>query len=129
MNPAYSETKFIRSFDTTEIPKHAFILTAYNPMDQKLPEKENQKRNKILEDLIKRAGALCLPIIGASKDLIHQEPSFLTDLNKTQAIELAEKFNQRAIFEIKEDSLAIICTDEKNSAIVLGSFQERWITT
>ena len=62
MNPAYPETKFIRSFDTTEIPKHAFILTAYNPMDQKLPEKENQKRNKILEDLIKQAGALCLPI-------------------------------------------------------------------
>ena len=72
---------------------------------------------------------LLISIIGASKDLIHQEPSFLTDLNKAQAIELAEKFNQRAIFEIKEDSLAIICTDEKNSAIVLGSFQERWITT
>lgn len=98
-------------------------------MDEKLPGRENQKRNTILEDIIKRAGAHCLSIIGTSKDLIHQEPSFLTDLHKAQVIELAKKFNQRAIFEIKRDKLTIIYIDKKNSTIELGSFQDRWLTT
>ena len=98
-------------------------------MDEKLPVKENQKRNIILEDIIKQAGAHCLPIIGASQDLIHQEPSFVTDLQKSQVIELAKRFNQRAIFEINKDTLTIIYTDEKNSVIELGSFQDRWLTS
>ena len=101
MNTAYFETQFISTLDPEEIPEHAFIITGYNPMDEKLPVKENQKRNIILEDIIKQAGAHCLPIIGASQDLIHQEPSFVTDLQKAQVIELAKRFNQRAIFEIR----------------------------
>ena len=129
VNPAYSETRFLSSLDPKEIPEHAFIITAYNPMDEKLPGRENQKRNTILEDIIKQDGAHCLPLIGTSKDLIHQEPSFLTDLHKTKVIELAKKFNQRAIFEIIRDTLTIIYTDGKKSTIVLGSFQDRWITT
>ena len=129
MNTAYFETQFISTLDPKEIPEHAFIITGYNPMDEKLPVKENQKRNIILEDIIKQAGAHCLPIIGASQDLIHQEPSFVTDLQKAQVIELAKRFNQRAIFEINKDTLTIIYTDEKNSVIELGSFQDRWLTS
>ena len=120
MNTAYSETQFISTLDPKEIPEHAFIITGYNPMDEKLPGRENQKRNIILEDIIKQAGAHCLPIIGTSNDLVHQEPSFLTDLYKTKVIELAKQFNQRAIFEIKRDTLTIIYTDKKTVVLYLG---------
>ncbi|MEK9773772.1 MAG: DUF3293 domain-containing protein [Opitutae bacterium] len=129
MNPAYSDTQFLSSLDPKDIPEHAFIITAYNPMDEKFSERKNQERNAMLEGMIKQVGGLCLSIIGASKDLVHQELSFLTNLHKDQAIKLAKKFNQRAIFEIERDSLTIVYTDKKNSKVELGSFQDRCINT
>ena len=81
-------------------------------MDEKLPGRENQKRNTILEDIIKQNGAHCLPIIGASQDLIHLEPGFVTELQKAQVIELAKRFSQRAIIESNKDTSTIIYTDE-----------------
>ena len=127
MNPAYYLTRFLGSFDLKDIPDRAYIITACNPMDNKLSDSENQKRNADLQSMIKQLDALCLPVIGASEDFSHQEPSFLTDLTRTQVLELAIRFNQRAIFGIIMDNLIIIPCDENEQIMELGSFIERMV--
>ena len=130
MNPEYFQTQFICSLAIDEIPAHAFIITASNPMDQRLSYKENEQRNKKLERKIRESSAICLPIIGASKDLVHREQSFLTDASKEQAILWGKEFNQRAIFEIKKDLLFIIpCIQNNLEELEIGSFYERWVST
>ena len=56
MNEAYLDTYFIPSFDRDQIPDHAYIITAYNPMDEKLPDDENRSRNQTLLAKIRSYG-------------------------------------------------------------------------
>lgn len=98
-------------------------------MDNQLPDNENKQRNAQLQSIIKRSGSLCVPIIGTSEDLSHQETSFITDLQSKKVIQLAKKFNQRAIFEINMDNLSIIPCYEKEDTIMLGSFTDRLISS
>ena len=127
MNKSYFETCFIPSFDAKDVPVHCFIITAWNPMDQLLSADENRLRNHNLLAKIKEIGTLALPIIGCSMDLSHQEPSFLIDSNKTQAIQWAHEFDQRAIFEIKNKELFILPCDQIGKPISIGFFIDRWI--
>ncbi len=127
MNEAYLDTYFIPSFDRDQIPDHAFIITAYNPMDEKLPDDENRSRNQTLLAKIRSYGVESLPIIGCSRDLSHQEPSFLINSSKNQAILWANEFNQRAIFEINNNELIIVSCKQVDKTISIGSFLDRWI--
>ena len=127
MNEAYLDTYFIPSFDRDQIPDHAFIITAYNPMDVKLPDDENRSRNQTLLAKIRSCGVESLPIIGCSRNLSHQEPSFLINSSKNQAILWANEFNQRAIFEIKNNELFIVSCKQVDITISMGSFLDRWI--
>ena len=129
MNPAYFKTRFLGQFKPEDIPCLAYIITASNPMDNQLPDNENKQRNAQLQSIIKRSGSLCVPIIGTSEDLSHQETSFITDLQSKKVIQLAKKFNQRAIFEINMDNLSIIPCYEKEDTIMLGSFTDRLISS
>ena len=127
MNEAYLDTYFIPSFDRDQIPDRAFIITAYNPMDEKLPDDENRSRNQTLLAKIRSYGVASLAIIGCSRDLSHQEQSFLINSSKNQAILWANEFNQRAIFEIKNIELFIVSCKQADKIISIGSFLDRWI--
>ncbi len=128
MNPAYLDTYFFGPFNPQKIPGHSFIITAWNPMDEKLSNEENIKRNAILKNRIGRSGSVCQPITGASKDLTHQEPSFLTNAPLIQVIEWAKAFDQRAIFEIQGGRVTILYLDNERRSVPLGSLTDRWIT-
>ena len=127
MNEAYLDTYFIPSFDRDQIPDHAFIITAYNPMDEKLPDDENRSRNQTLLAKIRSYGVASLAINGCSRDLSHQEPSFLINSSRNQAILWANEFNQRAIFEIKNNELFIVSCKQVDKTISIGSFLDRLI--
>jgi hypothetical protein len=125
MNPAYIETRFIGIRKIRKLPKECFVITAYNPMDQKLPEAENKMRNQMLKQKIILQKKICLEITGTSEDLSHQEPSFLTDANLKQSLAWANEFQQRAIFSIKNNQLSIISCSEDERTIELGDFLGR----
>lgn len=125
MNPAYLDTQFWGTIHLSNLPSLCYIITAWNPMDKRLCLKENKQRNLVLQEEIKNEGHLCIEITGSSKDLSHQEPSFLTSAPQENLIKWAKKFNQRAIFEILNDSLFLVPTDQPDQKLKLGSFKER----
>jgi len=124
---AYLQTKFVISDKLVNLPDFTYILTACNPMDRKLSDLENRKRNSKLQDMINQGGYLCLPIMGVSEDLKHKEPSFLTNAKKDQSMDWAKRFNQRAIFQVHKDILSLILCSSDEITIEMGSFKKRWI--
>ncbi len=127
MNPAYLQVRFIWDQNIRLIPDEFFIITAYNPMDEILDESENVFRNQVLGRMIKSSGASCLPIIGASHDLLHQEASFLTNATEDLVMDWSRFFDQRAIYRVKGDDLILLsCIDMKEQP--LGLFRERLIS-
>ena len=126
MNPEYYKVQFLAEMAPDQLPDKFFIITACNPMDQKLPLAENQQRNHALEKRILQAGHLCLPIVGASPDFTHQEASWITNGPKDQILSWAREYNQRAIFRIEMDELSIVpCDHKEEQPVALGSFRAR----
>ena len=127
MNPAYFETRFLTNDTKDSWTKECHIITAYNPMDNQLPEIENRLRNQKLKEQIKLSGFDCFPVTGVSMDLTHQEPSFFTNASRKKSLAWGRAFEQRAIFGIKQDKLSIIPCLQGEKPIYIGSFQDRWI--
>jgi len=125
MNPAYYDTLSKGSIVPENLPSPCYIITAWNPMDELLPDSENKKRNEVLKQNIKTGNHLCIEVIGGSTDWTHQEPSFLTSAPQTKVIQWAKQFNQRAIFEILKDTLYLLATDHPEQKVRLGSFKKR----
>lgn len=124
INPHYFDVIFKEIKVSYQYPQTFAIITAWNPKDVILPEHENQKRNRCLQKSIKKTMVLGTKIIGASADLQHQELSLIIEGALQDLINLAQKFEQNAIFWVQGDSLELIsCNSLKH--FKLGSFRER----
>jgi len=124
INPHYFDVIFKEIKVSYQYPQTFAIITAWNPKDVILPEQENQKRNRCLQKSIKKTMVLGTKIIGASADLQHQELSLIIEGALQDLINLAQKFQQNAIFWVQGDSLELIsCNSLKH--FKLGSFRER----
>ena len=124
INPHYFGVIFKETKVSYQYPQTFAIITAWNPKDVILPECENQKRNWSLEKSITNTMALGTKIIGASADLQHQELSLIIEGALPDLINLAQKFEQNAIFWVQGDSLELIACDSLKH-FKLGSFRER----
>lgn len=124
MNADYFQVIFKSSDDLTKFPKPFAIVTACNPMDLKLTELENMKRNEKFKSELDGIGCMYGSITGSSPDHSHQEPSYVIKTSVKKALHLGRKFEQRAIFWVAGKNLQIIdCnTYEKFD---LGSFEKR----
>ena len=71
MNVEYFKTIFLISVIPETWPSEFGIVTAFNPMDEKLSDNENSIRNQKLSDEI--GNKLFAELIGSSKDFSHQE--------------------------------------------------------
>ena len=124
MNGEYFKTVFITK-ESTALPASTFaILTASNPMDKLLGENENQRRNEQLRTLLEEEEVDFSELIGASPDWTHQEASFAVSCTMDNALEWANRFEQRAIFWVQNDNLQIIAC-QSSEKYELGSFDER----
>ena len=100
------------------------IVTAHNPMDMLLDEFKNCERNEKLREDLLQSDFIHREIIGCSEDHIHQELSFVVKCNLKQAIQMGNKFEQRAIFWVEDNKLEIVdCKTLKGYD--LGSFKKR----
>jgi hypothetical protein len=124
INPHYFDVIFKETILSCQYPQTFAIITAWNPKDVILPEQENEKRNRSLEKSIKKPMVLSSRIIGASADLQHQEVSLIIEGELPDLINLAQKFEQNAIFWVQGDSLELIACDTLKH-FMLGSFRER----
>ena len=100
------------------------IITAHNPMDIRLDELENKERNEILRKDLHQSDLIHREIIGCSEDHTHQELSFVVKCKLKQAIQIGNKFEQRAIFWVENHKLQIVVCKTLVS-YDLGSFKKR----
>ena len=124
MNSAYFDVIFIEQEPSIKYPCSFAIITASNPKDIILPVSENEERN---QSLVKSAGKtmrLGPGIIGASRDLKHQEISVIIEGTFDDLMTLGLKSDQNAIFMVQDDNLELInCLSQERYA--LGSFRKR----
>jgi hypothetical protein len=122
MNPEYDNTVFLLPEVPASWPNNFAIITAHNPMDQKLTDSENIRRNQQLAEWAE--SKIFIKLIGSSPDRTHQEASFAVECSLKEAIEIGEQFNQRAIFYIRGANLELVkCSSGKSK--ILGKFSER----
>tara|TARA_B100001057_G_scaffold454501_1_gene500336 strand:+ start:468 stop:860 length:393 start_codon:yes stop_codon:yes gene_type:complete len=125
MNENYFGVVFLRVENISNVIMPFAIVTAHNPMDFRLDELKNSERNERLRKDLHQSDFIYREIIGCSEDHTHQELSFVVKCNLKQAIQMGNKFEQRAIFWVEGDKLQIV--DCKNlKSYDLGSFKKRF---
>ena len=124
MNQNYFGVVFQRVESISNVIMPFAIVTAHNPMDMRLDEFKNNERNEILRKDLLQSNFIHREIIGCSEDHTHQELSFVVKCKLKQAIQMGNKFEQRAIFWVEENKLQIVdCKTLKSYD--LGSFKKR----
>ena len=88
------------------------IITACNPLGKVLSNDKNAQRNQSLQKHIEQLSLEYKHVIGRSPSGDWQEQSFaISGVTREQACELAQSFDQRAIFELNQDELLVIDTN------------------
>ena len=125
MNQNYFGVVFQRVESISNVIMPFAIVTAHNPMDMRLDEFKNNERNEILRKDLLQSNLIHREIIGCSEDHTHQELSFVVKCKLKQAIQMGNKFEQRAIFWVEENKLQIVdCKTLKSYD--LGCFKKRF---
>jgi Protein of unknown function (DUF3293) len=90
-----------------------FVITAWNPFSEPLSLDENRHRNSELEKDLMGLRAELLKAIGRSKNWKWFEESFaVRDINLSEIVQMAMKYQQNAIFQITTEGRKIIsCID------------------
>ena len=88
------------------------IITACNPNSLTLTNSENTVRNHLLIEKLTNLNIDYTPVIGSSPNKQWSEDSFaIHGLRRTDVCKLAIEFDQRAIFELTNDELMVICVN------------------
>ena len=93
------------------------MISAENPYEHFLGKEENSRRTNILEQYLRNRHEVMdlLRVFGRSADpnsIWEEECWAVTGLNRSQAVEIGRIFQQRAIFELTEDMIMVISSNE-----------------
>jgi hypothetical protein len=95
------------------LPTPVHVITAFNPFEKVLSQEENQGRLAGLKQLLELYPVQFVSVSGESADGQWSEPSFAVHgFSRFQACELARRIGQRAIFELDDEFLYVIGSDE-----------------
>ncbi len=111
--------------DLTFLARKFAIITAYNPKNLILNEFENFLRNVKLEREIKKYEYY----LSIGTLFYYSEKSFIIyDIEKSEAIELGNRFNQDSIFYNDTNSISITKCEDKKDIIKFNFKEMKWIT-
>ncbi|APC97868.1 hypothetical protein KX01_1684 [Francisella frigiditurris] len=123
----YFTTKFEIPIKPAKYPDKFMILTAWNPLNQKLSKEENISRNNALKKDLKESFSFIYEINGFDPESKHKENGFMAncfDLEK--ACDYGLKYQQDAIYYVVEDKLYVVqCALDKREMISVGKFLDR----
>lgn len=92
-----------------EAPVH--IITAYNPAGVRMAEDDNARRHRALGAAL--AGHETVPTVGSARDGSMAEPGYAVfGLTLGEAVQVGDRFGQRAIYRWTADALSVIGIDE-----------------
>jgi len=120
----YLTTVFFAAAPEGGWPHHFHIITACNPGEIVADEVNADADGRLREEL-DRTGGRCFRIIGCSPNFFHREEGWgVEGLTSDEAVAIARKFGQNALFEIKQGVLAVVgCLSGER--INLGPLQSR----
>ncbi|WP_348541610.1 DUF3293 domain-containing protein [Vibrio fluminensis] len=99
------------------------IITANNPASYRLEEQENLIRNKCLQcDL---APHILHNVLVGNEDFSWSEASFASSISVQLAIELAQKYQQNAIYFVQDEQLKLLSCLPDRTIINLGKWGHR----
>ncbi|MBA6350056.1 DUF3293 domain-containing protein [Colwellia sp. BRX8-9] len=139
----YAKTMF-SVVEKFEFPRSFAIITAHNPegaisnaninslYDAGLRKHLTDNKQTLLlgssslkDENIKKSH----PIIGCSPDMFHQEISYVINVSKEAAFEIADIFNQNAFFWVDSGQLSIVPVKLKGvDELSIGKFESRLIS-
>lgn len=105
------------------------IVSARNPLGNIASNKENQLLHYKLQTQLKRHAIVYAHIIAGDGSFHFTEPSFAIQQSLSEAIDLAEQYQQNAIFWVAEGALELIpVLLQQVSPISLGDFNNRLVS-
>lgn len=112
--PEYLSTYFLPEPPAGGWPRHFHIITAHNP-GQFLNDAINAQADEKLRRELNLAGSRCFRVTGCSPDLKLCEPGWgIAGIPLEQALEIARRYGQNALFEVIDGSLWVIgCLSEE----------------
>ncbi len=84
------------------------IVTAENPLGRVLDEADNAMRRAALDACVRDQGHQCFPADGVALDGSHRERGLAVCLTLDEAIRLARRFEQLAIFWLDEAGVSLV---------------------
>jgi len=103
------------------------IISAGNPQGQLLGAASNLALDSQLEHELKQTQLPCRRLIGASPDLTFQESSWAVLCDKAQALELAYRYAQNAIYWVEAGQLYLVPALLRQNEGYLGAYRPRQI--
>ncbi|MEI4959748.1 DUF3293 domain-containing protein [Aeromonas caviae] len=120
----YRKVCFIAPFAPPHCPAYA-IITAWNPASQWVGLRRNARRQRAL---VRQVGE-CLvmgEVWGSDEDERWQEASLLLPLSQPEAIRLAARFGQNALYWVREGELWLVPVLLEGMPCHLGTLASRW---
>ncbi len=97
------------SADILPVNTPIYVITGHNPFGKLLSYEENNRRNINLLNELNNYDVEINQVTGMSPTGDWQEESFAVyGINRQQACKIASLFEQRAIFEIRENELLVV---------------------
>ncbi|MDA0148696.1 DUF3293 domain-containing protein [Vibrio sp. LaRot3] len=96
------------------------IITASNPHSVICSEQENGLKNSHLRRDVRRK--VCVSVVVGNEDFSWSEESFAIVISKQQAIDLAQKYHQNAIYFVQGKRLFLLSCLADRTEINLGEW-------
>ncbi len=124
----YRKICFIAPFSAPKWPAYA-IVTAWNPASRQLGMRRNTRRQRALWRAIAAVPRWQVmgPCRGSSLDESWQESSLLLASTRSEAIRLAARFGQNAIYWVDQGELWLLPVLLEGDPYHLGRIESHWI--
>lgn len=124
----YRKICFIAPFSAPKWPAYA-IVTAWNPASRQLGMRRNTRRQRALWRAIAAVPRWQVmgPCRGSSLDESWQESSLLLASTRSEAIRLAARFGQNAIYWVEQGELWLLSVLLAGEPHHLGRIESHWI--
>ncbi|MBX9565907.1 DUF3293 domain-containing protein [Aeromonas hydrophila] len=124
----YRKICFIAPFSAPKWPAYA-IVTAWNPASRQLGMRRNTRRQRALWRAIAAVPRWQVmgPCRGSSLDESWQESSLLLASTRSEAIRLAARFGQNAIYWVEQGELWLLPVLLAGKPHHLGRIESHWI--
>jgi hypothetical protein len=89
-----------------------FVITAWNPGEERLTLEENRRRNEELRHNLEASGAKIIAALGSDPNSSYHEESWaVSEVTMEQVMEHARAWDQVAIFWVTEQALHVVGCD------------------